>query len=111
LNVARPFAPIPRVKFAASLLLLSAALLSLPACTTLANRRELYSPKRGSGYWTERHADYRRGEGIFGISNPHHHPVGREEGIFGVSRNDDEVDFRASGHSEEGIFGVSRNRR
>lgn len=40
------------VKIVSSILLLS--LLSLCGCNTLNTRRDLYSPKRGSGYWTER---------------------------------------------------------
>ncbi len=39
------------VKFSALLLLLAA--LSLAACTTDANRRELYRAKKGEGYWTD----------------------------------------------------------
>jgi hypothetical protein len=40
------------VKIVSSLLLLS--LLALTGCNTLNTRRDLYWPKRGSGYWTER---------------------------------------------------------
>ncbi len=76
------------MKFAASLLLLL-ALLPLSACTTLSNRRDLYQPTKGSGYWTNKRHEYRKREGIFGISNRHHHTYeGRStqpEGIFGIS--------------------------
>jgi len=40
------------VKFSLSLLALFAVALSLSGCNTLANRRALYSPKKGDGYWT-----------------------------------------------------------
>ena len=40
------------VKLPLSLLALVACALSLCACNTLANRRSLYSPKKGEGYWT-----------------------------------------------------------
>lgn len=40
------------VKLSLSLLALVAYALSLCACNTLANRRALYSPKKGDGYWT-----------------------------------------------------------
>lgn len=40
------------VKIVSSILLLS--LLSLTGCNTLNTRRDLYWPKRGSGYWTVR---------------------------------------------------------
>jgi hypothetical protein len=40
------------VKIVSSILLLS--LLALTGCNTLNTRRDLYWPKRGSGYWTER---------------------------------------------------------
>lgn len=45
----------PHVKFAPSLLLIAIGF-SLTAChqSTLATRRDLYSPTKGSGYWTER---------------------------------------------------------
>ena len=45
-----PFAPIPPVKFAASLLVLLA--FSLTACNTPANRRDLYKPNQASGPYT-----------------------------------------------------------
>ena len=40
------------VKIVSSILLLS--LLTLTGCNTLVTRRDLYSPKKGSGYWTDR---------------------------------------------------------
>jgi hypothetical protein len=40
------------VKIVSSLLLLS--LLGLTGCNTHNTRRDMYWPKRGSGYWTER---------------------------------------------------------
>ena len=40
------------VKIVSSILLLS--LLALTGCNTLNTKRDLYWPKRGSGYWTER---------------------------------------------------------
>lgn len=40
------------VKIVSSILLLS--LLALTGCNTLVTRRDLYSPKKGSGYWTDR---------------------------------------------------------
>jgi hypothetical protein len=40
------------VKISLSLLALFAVALSLSACNTLANRRTLYAPKKGDGYWT-----------------------------------------------------------
>jgi hypothetical protein len=40
------------MKTVSSLLLLS--MLALTGCNTLNTRRDLYSPKKGSGYWTER---------------------------------------------------------
>lgn len=40
------------VKLSLSLLTLGFFALSLCACNTLANRRALYSPKKGDGYWT-----------------------------------------------------------
>jgi hypothetical protein len=40
------------VKLSLSLLALCGVALSLCACNTLANRRSLYSPKKGDGYWT-----------------------------------------------------------
>jgi hypothetical protein len=44
--------PMRAVKLSLSLLLLVSCALSLCACNTLANRRSLYSPKKGEGYWT-----------------------------------------------------------
>lgn len=87
LNFTRLPAPIPRVKFAFSLLLVSTAF-SLSACNTLVTRRDLYSPKKVSGPWTDRLEAYERGEGVFGVShNNYHGEPGSEEGVFGVSRN------------------------
>jgi hypothetical protein len=40
-----------RVKLAAPLILIVLGL-SVAGCNTLANRRDLYSPKKGDGYWT-----------------------------------------------------------
>src|SRR3954466_5874476 len=40
------------VKISLSLLMLTAMAFSLCACNTLSNRRSLYSPKKGDGYWT-----------------------------------------------------------
>lgn len=40
------------VKLSLSLLALGFVALSLCACDTLANRRKLYWPKKGEGYWT-----------------------------------------------------------
>lgn len=40
------------VKLSLSLLALCGVALSLCACNTLANRRSLYAPKKGEGYWT-----------------------------------------------------------
>lgn len=40
------------MKIVSSVLLLS--LLGLTGCNTLVTRRDLYAPKKGSGYWTER---------------------------------------------------------
>jgi hypothetical protein len=40
------------VKISLSLPALLLCVLSLCACDTLANRRSLYSPKKGEGYWT-----------------------------------------------------------
>ncbi|MGB8166587.1 MAG: hypothetical protein WCF18_03790 [Chthoniobacteraceae bacterium] len=40
------------VKLSLSLLALCGVALSLCACNTVANRRSLYSPKKGDGYWT-----------------------------------------------------------
>jgi hypothetical protein len=40
------------VKLSLSLPALFLATLSLCACNTVANRRSLYSPKKGDGYWT-----------------------------------------------------------
>jgi hypothetical protein len=42
--------PILAVKFLVPLLALAA--FSLTACSSDATRRELYSPKKGDGYWT-----------------------------------------------------------
>jgi len=41
-----------RVKLSLSLLVLIACAFSLCGCNTLADRRSLYSPKKGEGYWT-----------------------------------------------------------
>lgn len=40
------------MKSALSLLILAAFSISLCGCDTLANRRSLYSPSKGEGYWT-----------------------------------------------------------
>lgn len=40
------------VKLSPSLPVLFLCALSLCACNTLANRRSLYAPKKGEGYWT-----------------------------------------------------------
>lgn len=40
------------MKIVSSVLLLS--LFALAGCNTLVTRRDLYAPKKGSGYWTER---------------------------------------------------------
>jgi len=41
------------VKISFSLLALFAIAISLCACDTHANRRRLYAPKKGDGYWTK----------------------------------------------------------
>jgi hypothetical protein len=72
----------------ASLLLLLTIGSSLMACNTqLTMRRNLYSPKKGSGYWTTRYQKLRNTQGIFGVSNSDHRGAGPgpETGIFGIS--------------------------
>jgi hypothetical protein len=96
------------VKFSLSLLTLAAVVLTLPACTTLVNRRDLYSPAEGSGHWSKQYATYHEEhEGIFGLSHDVSNPVREDEGIFGVSHSDNRL--KPSPGPEEGIFGVSRN--
>lgn len=46
------FAPIDPVKFALPLIVITA--FALNACTTLANRRDLYSPEKPHGPYTDR---------------------------------------------------------
>ena len=97
------------MKFALPLLLVSAAI-SLSACNTLVTRRDLYSPKKGSGYWTDRLDEFERREGVLGVS--HNYRYGRpgtEEGVFGVSRNLRE-DEQPEHDPERGVLGISRNR-
>jgi hypothetical protein len=95
------------VKFALSLLLVSASF-SMSACNTLVTRRDLFSPKKGSGPWTTRLAEYERTEGVFGVSHNYRYGrPGEEEGVFGVSRNLREDEEPTT---EEGVLGVSRNR-
>jgi hypothetical protein len=65
--------PIPAVKFAASLLLLCFFTCVFTGCTTDVDRRDLYSPTKGSGYWTKREQQKSAQEGIFGISKPDHY--------------------------------------
>lgn len=74
----------------ASLLLfltLGTSLMACPCDTHLTLRRDLYSPKKGSGYWTTRYAKLRQTQGIFGVSNSDHRGAGPgpDTGIFGVS--------------------------
>ena len=71
------------MKFPSLPLLLSLAVLTLPACSTLANRRELYRPKEGSGYWTDRRAQYERNEeGILGVSRYNiNRPLNHQPGV------------------------------
>jgi hypothetical protein len=76
------------VKFFASLLLLAAFAFATTACTTDVNRRDLYSPNQGSGYWTYRLNEKNRG--IFGISNSDRQteqPGQASQGIFGISNS------------------------
>jgi hypothetical protein len=47
-----PSVPMRAVKISLSLLTLVAFALTLTGCDTLANRRSLYAPKKGEGYWT-----------------------------------------------------------
>jgi len=69
LTAVNDFVPIRAVKFFVSLLLLSVFASTFSACTTDANRRDLYSPKKGSGYWTDRSNEQLKHRGIFGVSN------------------------------------------
>lgn len=41
------------VKLSLFLLALVASAIFFPGCDTLANRRSMYSPKKGDGYWTK----------------------------------------------------------
>ena len=78
-----PFTPVKL----ASLLLLFALGSGLTGCNTLVTRRDLYSPAKGSGPWTDLYNARHRQEGIFGISNSDHRGIapGPQEGIFGIS--------------------------
>lgn len=94
------------MKFAVSLLLLAVSLV-LAGCNTLANRRDLYSPSRGDGYWTKRYEAYERGETVSGEPLPRKKPAA-DEGIFGISRPQDDIDSNSGPAADEGIFGVSK---
>ena len=94
------------MKSLTSLLLLAGLGLSLSACNTLSNQRDLFSPTRGNGPYTKQYEEMHYNEGIAGISHNVHHPVADDEGIFGVSHNPHEAELPAE---DEGIFGISRN--
>ena len=96
------------MKFLTSLLLLSALGLSVSGCNTLSTRRDLFSPTRASGPYTQQYVEMRDNEGLAGVSHNNYHPVGDDEGIFGVSHNPNEAELPGE---DEGIFGISRNER
>jgi hypothetical protein len=89
-------------------LLLLVTVVALTGCNTLVTRRDLYSPKKGSGYWTRQaeHPNRRNPtnaakpgpeSGIVGISHPpygvqrerelHRWPADESTGILGISRS------------------------
>jgi hypothetical protein len=95
------------VKFALSLLSLAAVAFT-SGCTTLANRRDLYSPTEGTGPYSKRFDYYREyHEGIYGISHNNYHEIAHDEGIFGISNSDDR--YREQHPDDVGLFGISRN--
>ena len=97
------------MKLSLSLLALVVVVSSLPACTTLANRRTLYRPVEASGPYSKQYSSARANEGLYGISQNDLYPVGPNEGIFGVSNSD--ARYSSLRGEEEGIFGISRNVR
>lgn len=94
------------MKSLTSLLLLAGLGFSLSACNTLSTRRDLFSPTRANGPYTQQYVEMRDQEGLAGVSHNVHHPVGDNEGIFGVSHNPHEAE--QPGY-DEGIFGISHN--
>ncbi|MFQ3577493.1 MAG: hypothetical protein SNJ52_00565 [Verrucomicrobiia bacterium] len=54
----------------AAIFILSLAVLTTTACTTLANRRDLYFPPSPEGHYTEVHKEMRRYEGRNVASGP-----------------------------------------